>query len=186
MPKASQKTLEQTAVKQRSAASTCEPKSLATMFGIGEKIAIGDIEYELAPIPIKRLSEVGEAIANCPDMLMSHALVAATNNGEFDAHKTVAFFHTIAEQTEASATLPADQAILTALASGAMNVTSEEAEAMTRLIVLLLRRRHPDLTAEDLEDDLDIPTFLAVVCAMYQVNPNLKNRFSTPAAATGA
>ncbi len=155
--------------------SASETVSLSEMLGAGNDVVIGGVTYEVAPFPISRLAQVGKLISDCPDILLTAALSA--HEGETDAAAITEAMNSIVKQANADAAPVDEQAVEYALSTITLNVSEQNAKAMTDLTVLALKRRHPDIQSEDIADDLDIQSFFAVLCQIFQLNGALKKRF---------
>lgn len=153
--------------------------SLSIMLGEGLTVEIGAKSYEVAAFPIMRLAAAGKLLQRCPDLLVTAALSA--EDGSVDtAQITSALNRLVAMTGNKDADVITEEVITYSLSALALNVTEDEAEAMSELTALALRRRHPDIQAETLADDLDIETFLRVLCKVYDVNRAMKARFLKP------
>jgi hypothetical protein len=159
--------------------------ALPVMLGQGQHVTIDDKRYEVAAIPISRLREVGEIVDRCPEVLIFHAL-AAIRLPDFDEAATAELFNRFSKrirragpETEDEAETPALTAddIAESLALGLFNLAESETEAMIELVVALLRRKHPNISAEHFAESLDVPAFLEVVRMAFRANPNLATRF---------
>lgn len=159
--------------------------SLPVMLGQGHYVTIEGKRYELAAIPISRLREVGEIVDRCPEVLIFHAL-AAIRLPDFDEAATADLFNRFskrARRMQAEGSEEAEPLALTAddiaesLALGIFQLADSEMEAMPALVAALLKRKHPDITAEYFKETLDVPAFLDVVRTAFRANPNLATRF---------
>ena len=150
--------------------------SLSVMLGDGNVVTIGGKEYEVSSFPVAKLGKAGKLLAECPDMMVSAAM-NATESGEVSPAKTAEKMNRLMGQADPGAAQVSADAMEFAFRNMALGVTEEEAAAMTPLTVLALSRKHPDLTAEDIEDDLDIEAFLQVLCHIFALNQGLRKRF---------
>ena len=151
--------------------------TLSVMLGDGNVVVIGGQEYEVSPFPVAKLGKAGKLLAECPDMMVSAAM-NASENGELNAAATAEKLNGLMGKAQPGTEPISAEAMEFAFENMALGVTEEEAAAMTPLTVLALSRKHPGLAVEDIESDLDIDTFLQVLCLIFSLNKGLRKRFS--------
>lgn len=159
-----------------STAPPAEPYSLSVMLGEGSVVVIGGAEYEIAAFPVARLAKAGKLLAECPELMLSAAM-CATDDGEVSAAATAETLNRLMQQAQPGAEGVSAELMEYAFGTMAMAVTDAQAAAMTPLTVLALSRKHPQLTAEDIENDLDVETFFRVLCLIFRQNQALRKRF---------
>lgn len=163
----------------RSASAPSAPTEaipLSVMLGEGGCVQIGGKQYEVAAFPVSKLSSAGKLIAQCPDLMVSAAL-SAGEGGQAGVAQTTETLNRLMKQAQPEAEAISEAMISYAFDTLAMNISEQEAESMTALTVLALSRRHPGLCGADLEDELDVPTFMSVLCCIFAQNQALRTRF---------
>ncbi len=162
------------------AGAKTEAVSFSIMLGEGSSVTIGGKEYEVAAFPVRHLGKAGKLLSLCPDMMISAAL-SASADGEVGSVQTADTLNKLMKQMQPGAAEGANEVTPEmmdyAFGAVAMSVTEEQAEAMTPLAVLALSRRHPGITAADIEDDLDVAAFLVLLCRIFAENQALRRRF---------
>lgn len=152
-----------------------EAVPLAVMLSEGPDVLIGERAYEVAAFPLAKLSQAGKLLALVPDMLTTAALSA--HGGAVTAQSVTEVTNRLMKQADVDAPALEGEIVGYALDTMALNINDDEAGAMTDLVVLALSRRHPDVTAQTIADDLDIETFFQVLCRIFQANKPLRTRF---------
>ena len=157
-------------------APTGEPVPLSVILGEGKSVLIGNCAYELAPFPLGKLAQASRLVDACPEMLLAAAL--SGEDGTTSVSQVADTMNRLAKMAsgEESETLTPDM-IEQTFAMLAFNVSDEQAAAMVDLTVLALSRRYPELTREDIEDEIDLETFLTVLILILEKNKSLKKRF---------
>ncbi len=153
-----------------------ESVSLSVMLGDGHVVVIGGKEYEVSSFPVAKLGKAGKLLAECPDMMVSAAM-NASEDGEISPADTAQKMNSLMGQAQPGTEQVSAAAMEFAFENMALGVSEEEAAAMTPLTVLALSRKHPGLTVEDIEDDLDIEVFLQVLVHIFSLNKGLRKRF---------
>lgn len=159
-----------------SAALKITPVPLSVMLSEGGGVLIGGQRYEVAAFPLGKLAQAGRLIAQCPDMLVTAAL--SDDGGGMDAGRVIEVTNRLMQQANPDASPLDSEMVGYALATLTMEITDDQAAAMTDLVVLALSRRRPDVTPEMIGDDLDIDVFFAVLLKIFEANKPLKRRFS--------
>lgn len=206
MPRATGKQLQETVERSSGAGAdldAIEPVSLDRMSGRGDMVLIGDRPFEVSPVPVLKLTAFGKILNQCPQMLTYHALAAA-RCGRFDPAETITLFRQLqalneqaalgaaavdGEDTVEVAVLDDDviaQTVFAGLTLGTYSISLADAEKMVDLSLIVLRRRNPGIDREYLADELDVRSYLNMLATLFVVDPNLRDRFSEPAVATGA
>ena len=160
-----------------------EPVALAAMFGDGVFVTIGGRDYEVSPVPVRRLPAFGKLIDACPQQLTLHAIAAAMNGGEYDTAKTVELVSSATNQDNPVS----GDTVLFSLAMGGLQVTEEQSEAIVKTVAFILARKLKGdgetyeqaaaTIAEDIADDLDVQAFMDVLKALFLTDPHLRQRF---------
>ena len=159
-----------------SASAPTDTVSLAVMLGEGGTVTLSGREYEVAAFPVARLAKAGQLLAECPELMLSAAMCAA-EDGEVSAAKTAETLNRLMQSAQPGAEGVSPELMEYAFGTMAMAVTESQAAAMTPLVALALSRKHPGITAEEIEDDLDVETFFAVLCCIFRQNQALRKRF---------
>ncbi len=142
------------------------PVPLSVMLGEGNTVEIGGKSYEVAAFPVSKLGRVGELIGQCPDLLVSLAFAAA-ETGRMGATEVADVMNRVRARGGAEGDPTEAASVQDGMDALAINISEESAAAMTPLVVLALSRRHPDIVDADIEDDLDLDRFLAVLCKIF-------------------
>lgn len=167
-----------------------EPVPLHVMLSEGITVTIGGEEYEAAPLPIAKLGKVGPLLGVLSDALTLYAMTAF-ETGQFDVAATAAKLNSLVDLRGKMAakvgleaageggepvevTAEAIELLLDAVIS---ETTEAEAAAMVDLTLLVLSRRHPDLTREEIEAELEMPAFLLILVSLYAGSPTLRRTF---------
>lgn len=167
-----------------------EPVPLHVMLSEGIVVTIGGEEYEAAPLPIAKLGKVGPLLGVLSDVLTLHAM-AAFETGHFDVAATAGKLNGLvdlrgkmAAKTGLGASGEGGEPVeITAEAIGLLldavisETTEVEASAMVDLTLLVLSRRQPDLTREEIEAELEMPAFLLILVSLYAGSPTLRRTF---------
>lgn len=158
------------------------PASLGVMIGEGGLVRIGGREFEIAAVPLSNLRQVGELINKLPEILVAHALAASQAGGDFSAANTMgtlAIMMGIKADGGPPVSAITEEAVSVALASVSMQLDAAQVDAMLDLTLLVFSRRCPDVEEyrEAITADLDIDTFLAILCQTFQRNSGLAKRF---------
>jgi hypothetical protein len=159
------------------ASEPAEITPLPVMLGEGRRVIIGATAYEVSGFPIKRMAQAGKLLAEVPDLLVTAALAGA-ESGEASLEALEARVQSLllASGQEATAAVSGEY-LGTASAALVTNISEAQAQAMLDLTLLALYRLHPEITPADIENDLDIPTFLAVLMRIFRANDALRKRF---------
>ncbi len=152
---------------------------LEKMLGIGEPVRLGGAEFEAAPIPVAKLGRAAQLITQIPEMLFVHVLTAH-ERGVFDIAATAATLNRLAAQAgsgvDAAPQITQDF-VEFALAALPGQISEEQSEAMVSLALLVLSRKNPDITRQQIENDLELPTFIHILGVAVAGSPSLRRHF---------
>lgn len=156
--------------------------SLNTMLGIGGRVTLGGKEYDVPPYPLKQQQRAYEKLLAVDELFSTHALATLDGN-DFEVRRTTEMLNRFREAARAAGedapTLTEDE-VAVALASRSFPVAEEDAAAMTEFVHFTLRLAAPEVTPEQIEAALDVPTFLHFLRVVFQVNGGFARRFPPP------
>jgi uncharacterized protein YlxP (DUF503 family) len=155
--------------------------SFARMVGAGEIIEWGAKKYEVAPFPVIKHAEANAKLSASPLIICLLALTRSTDkeSGEYDFESAAGRLKSVLVLNDASGN-PAEidgAALEEYVNTSVSTVNEQDAKAMAELAVVAFCRRHPDVAAESLVSDLDIPTFCRLLELIVELNPGFITRF---------
>ena len=159
-------------------AAKVETVPLSVMVGEGNTVIIGEKEYLIGAFAVSKLPQAARLLLACPELLISTA-IAASETGQIGSEQTAGVVNRMRQQIDSGAEDITGAAIDYALSTLTLNISEEEAAAMTPLTLLALSRFQPDLTLADIENDLDLETFVRVLVKIFAHPGNrpLRERF---------
>ena len=157
------------------------PVPLDAMLGQGVSVKFSGRVYEMAPITLGKIKEAQELLNQWPQVLFFAGLIGPAPDGSMVDAEKVAGMLTAANSVldDTAETVTADEVYM-AFAHLSASIADDEISAIAELIALSLRRRHPEVTAEMIIADLDIPDSVRMLRTLFAVNTGLRDRFGKP------
>ncbi len=180
--------------KAATATHTAPEVSLDTVFGAGENVTINGKDYRLAPFVMSRLQRAQELFYVLPFLLQIAVQVGEGADGEPDYEamaRLMTQFNAMAKDQDAKAddlaeTISTVTEEVTAEMMEAVwfgvcqSITEDATNAMVDLIAISLSRRHPEITHDDVADEVDLPSAIRLIRRIMSLNAGMKRRFTTP------
>lgn len=157
-----------------------EPGSLEVALGRDEPVQLGDRTVQVAMLRLKDVKRGYELINTCPPLLTAQVL--AVKEGEpltLAALTKMVNFITTDDKDKTPRPLLTEATIADALQDYPTRLAGDE-EAMNTmldLVHLVLKRRQPEITRAEIEDEFDCAFFLDFFRALLRVQSGLRDAF---------
>ena len=157
------------------------PTSLNAMLGAGKEIEVYGRKFTVLPIPLGKQVEFGLALRNCPIVFTAIAL-SWDGKDHSNERAAVCLNKLIGNTPDSEKKITTEDAPFQDIGAS-INIDEETQEAIIDFVYLVLKRsmsvdgQNSALTKEEIADLFDIPNYIKLLSALFEVNVILKNRF---------